>query len=645
MWYRCSVQESPIQQFDSLLKTSLFSRLHGRILILALAFSAAISGLVAPFFQKIFVDRLLGAGHSSLAVGVFAWTMEVSPIFLIVLAFIGAVLGQGFSLLASYVGVRESTILQRQFSEGLYTKMLGLRSESMAGSTVGEVVSIYATDVPGATALVDMSIPMASGIFFPLVFGPLAINWICGIPLWATLLVMALIVCFNVILSSRQARFFYRFKQLAAERTGLVNEWIQNIRLLRILGWVEDFESKIFRKRVEETDNRISMVTNGQMMSSFGSSISFVINLTGVASLVFLREKPVSAGELFALLWIFGVFLQRPFRQVPWFLTTTLDSLSSMRRLERFLQRRSDAGAVETHDQTDESSFQKAASLPLEIRGLNLTIGDQPLLRDIDLSVQAGEFVAIVGEVGAGKSLLVLSLMGETGATFDRFEIGSSNALKMELNTRRRHFAFVPQEGFVMSATLRENVAFRYEVTSAVDAEVSDSLRLSQFKFETDHVRDGLDAEIGERGVNLSGGQRQRVSLARATFFNRPIVLLDDCLSALDVDTENQLITSLINGAWKNKTRVLVTHRLSVLSEVDRILFMKDGRIVESGRFDELMKRSPEMREFVASVRRQEEKQDVDTIPELARLTSAVASSDAAETRSGDAKAKAESVP
>lgn len=608
-----SVREHTIQAQSSLIKIALFQRWHVRVLILLIAFVSAVAGLLSPFFQKVFVDRLMGGVIFTHGQSGFGWLESSQPLLFVMLAFFCTMTAQGLSLLANYVAVCEGVILQRYYSEKLYEKTLGLRSDRMSGTTVGEVVSLYATDVAGSSALIDQSIPMASSIVFPLVFAPIAIQWICGIPITATLVVMGLMISLNIALATRQSRFFYRFKMLAAERTGLVNEWVQNIRLLRILGWVENFETKIFAKREEETVNRVSMVTNGQLMNSFGSSITYVINLTGVAALVFLRDKPVTAGELFALLWIFGVFLTRPFRQFPWLFTMTLDSITSIRRLEAFMARPSDPASESA---ASDVGTEHEAAMGIEVRGLTLELAGKNRLDDVSFEVKAGEFVAIIGEVGSGKSLLVLSLMGETGAKFASFRLGSTDAISMDLNERRRHFAFVPQEGFVMSATLRENVAFLYEAPRSADADVERSLAVSQFRLETEQVRDGLETEIGERGVNLSGGQRQRVSLARAHFFDRPIVLLDDCLSAVDVDTEKQLIRDLISGAWKDKTRLLITHRLSVLALVDRILFMEDGRVIDSGTFDELMARSEKMREYVASVRRSEAAQEGSPVAE-----------------------------
>jgi ABC-type multidrug transport system fused ATPase/permease subunit len=190
----------------------------------------------------------------------------------------------------------------------------------------------------------------------------------------------------------------------------------------------------------------------------------------------------------------------------------------------------------------------------------------------------------------------------ETGASFDKYLVGKNDARRMPLNQLRQFFTFVPQEGFIMSATLRENVAFDYDVKTEKDNAVGTSLERAQFEWRRERLRAGLETEIGERGVNLSGGQKQRVSLARVDYYASPIVLLDDCLSAVDVDTENKLIESLFDGAWKKRTRILVTHRLTVLNKVDRILFMENGRITAEGSFAELMKNHAPFREYAASV-------------------------------------------
>ena len=588
----------------SLVIFSFRHRLMARVTILALALIGTFFGIASPLFQKLFVDQLLNTPDKAMEL-----FRDIGPITAIVAAFFCTVISQGLGLLGNFLSIKEGAYLQKIFGHALYRKMLSIRPDSLGSTTVGEVVSLYAVDVAGSTALIDQVLPMASMIFCNLAIAPFAVYWLCGIPVWTTVLVMVTIISLTLVLSARQSRFFALFKQLAADRTGIVNEWVQTIRLLRILGWVESFEKKIFAKREEETYNRVAMVTNGQLMNAFGSSINFVLNLCSVASLIYLSGQKVSPGQLFALLWIFGVFLARSFRQIPWFFTFLLDSFTSMRRLDRFLARSSDAGLVD-EAMAAGSARGLSENLGLKVNGLNLKIQGQTILKDISFDLQPGEFAAIVGEVGSGKSSLVLSLVGENGATFEKLQIGSVDGKSLNLTERRKYFSFVPQEGFVMTASLRENIVFEYEPPAAddLDPDIHHSLATAQFKLADELQGPGLDTEIGERGVNMSGGQRQRVALARAHYVRRPILLLDDCLSAVDVDTEKQLVRDLLAGAWKGRTRLLVTHRLSILNLVDRVFFMEDGRIIEQGPFRELLAKSRKVQEFVASVHRAEAK-------------------------------------
>ncbi len=575
----------------------LFTRLHARILIVLSSLVATIFALFAPYFQKFFIDELTGQ-PSLLPFG-----FQASPLMLILLAFFCVFLSQIFFQLTNYLGMCESIHLQSVFSRRLYEKTLDLRVDTMSNRPVGEIIQLYATDIPSSTVFLEQTLPSGASTIFPLILAPFAISLIYDLPILPTLLLMVAITALNTWMAFRQSLFFYRFKALAGERIALVNEWIQNIRTIRILGWLTFFEKNIFKKREVETSNRMLMVTNGQVMNSIASSITFVLNVVTLVSLIYYSKRQVTAGELLALLWIVGVFLTRPFRQMPWFFTFAFDSWTSLQRLESFLRTTNDMPKNKiSNNGPQENNHKTPEDIVLEIKNLNLKIGGKEILNDINLHIHEGELVAIVGEVGSGKSMLLLSLLGETGAEVDTYNVQGNNAVSMTLHDLRGHYAYVPQEGFIMSASLRENVAFLYEIESERDSDVEESLRLAQFEIYNERVENGLATEIGERGVNLSGGQKQRVSLARVHFHKAPILLLDDCLSALDIDTEEKLFSQLINGAWAERTRLLVTHRLSILHRVDCILFMQEGSIVDRGTYFELMGRSQLFRDYTQSV-------------------------------------------
>jgi ATP-binding cassette subfamily B protein/ATP-binding cassette subfamily C protein/ATP-binding cassette subfamily B multidrug efflux pump len=166
----------------------------------------------------------------------------------------------------------------------------------------------------------------------------------------------------------------------------------------------------------------------------------------------------------------------------------------------------------------------------------------------------------------------------------------------------KRAFAFVPQETFVMSANLKENVFLDYQVDQEPDALALEALLAAEFDPQHEGLPQGLLTEVGERGVNLSGGQRQRITLARVLTSSAPVILMDDALSAVDVETEAKLMKNFIKGALKDRTRILVTHRLSVLKETDSVLFLVNGSVAAFGRFEQLFAENAAFRDFTSTL-------------------------------------------
>lgn len=571
----------------SLLKHLFLNRFEWRIIIVLCSLAATTCGLSAPYFQKSFVDAMVG-GNSSIQFLIFA--------FLFMVGF------QCFQQLTLYLAIREAVFYQKWVSETLYRKLVDHRGGLNEKNSSGEAVSLFAVDVAGASLLVENCLATGFSMFFPLITAPFLVHVLFGIPFINVFVVLIISCGITSALAVRQSKFFVNFKRLAAERTGKVSEWVQTIRTLRILGWMEAVEERIFEVRRKETENRIKMVTNGQTMNSLSGVAPYFVNLAAVITLAAMKKEAITAGEILSLLWILGVFLNQPLRQYPWFFVMGMDGLTSIRRLQAALNRKVPDPVVK-----DSPASRVPEQTALEVNGLNLTIQNKKLLDNVSFHVKEGEFLGMVGEVGSGKSLILLSLVGETGAVFDRYTFRGEKIASPDSEEVKSHFAFIQQDGFTISASLRDNVAFQYNQDHSTDDSIARSLKLSQFVATQEGLSSGLNEEIGERGVNLSGGQRQRIGIARAHFAGRPILLLDDCLSAVDVETERGLIRDLIAGEWKNQTRVLVTHRMSVLPHTDRILFIEDGKILQEGKYDELIATSEKFRNFVLTNQKKDE--------------------------------------
>lgn len=587
---------------SALLFEIFFRRARWRFVILVFSLMSCFLGLCSPFLQQIFIDRIVGVRQSSGLLSQF-YAFDLHPLLLLMFSFFTFAFGQGFYFASSFFGQREAIEFQQYLSRRIYKKTLELRHENLTGRGGGDLIALYATDVAAATIFLDQTLANGASALFPILFAPVALYFLFDLPLGGILSSILLVFVISSVFAQRQSRFFTKFKQLAAERIAVVNEWVLNIRSLRILGWTEPFEAKIRAKREEEVNNRIAMVTNGQSMTSLSSTATFFINLVALYTLT-RSQSNFSPGQVLSLLWILGVFLNRPFRQLPWFFTMSFDAWTSIQRICAFLSLRNSTKRLTSIIQSVEPNCD-VTNTRIRVTGLCLSSGGKEILKDIDLAIEPCEFVAIVGDVGSGKSQLLLALMGETNATMSTYDIGGKSVLGLPQEQICRYFGYIPQEPFIMSATLSENVIFNYaadEGEAGNSDKVQQSLTAAHFCPRQEQLPQGLETEIGERGVNLSGGQRQRVALARADYFDRPILLLDDPLSAIDVRVENFLTHDLLLGRWKDRTRLLVTHRHSVLDKVDRILFLSEGKIVAQGSLKDLTADSPAFREFVKAL-------------------------------------------
>lgn len=214
---------------------------------------------------------------------------------------------------------------------------------------------------------------------------------------------------------------------------------------------------------------------------------------------------------------------------------------------------------------------------------------DNLVLHNISLDIAAGETVAIVGRTGSGKSTVVRllpRLYDPPGATL---EIDNRDIHKIKLLSLRSQIGMVPQESFLFSDTIAENI--RFGKPDASSEEIERCARIAHIYDEIVAFPDGFESEVGERGVSLSGGQKQRIAIARALLVNPKILILDDALSAVDTETEEQILSEL-KKLFKDRTVIIISHRISTVKDADKIYVIDDGRIVEQGKHDELIEQN-----------------------------------------------------
>lgn len=541
----------------------LFDRLPVRIGIMVLAFLATLAGLAVPYYQRDFMLHL-----------------TINPLLLCTgLALLSFILLQ----MTNFLGQREALITQKALAEKLYHHILRLKPLTTSHKTVGEMVALYTTDIPSCTMWLEQTIPYALTTAFPLVLAPIFLNVVYSIPYGLTLSLILVLVTVNLLLARRQSGFFYQFKILAGHRMGLVNEWIQNIKSLKSLNWIQSFESKIIKKRVEETNNRIAMVTNGQIMNSISSSVTFWLNLAVLFFIAYMHNELIGHIDLIAVMWVMGVFLSKPLRQLPWFFTMMFDAWTSIRRTGDFFS------LENTPYHIDNPNLPLKSDETLVVKDLNLVIQNKVVLKDINLTLKKQEVVALIGPIGSGKSVLLKSIMKETPFTAKRLD--------------QLPHSYLPQEPFVLSGTLTENIALEYLEDEAKIKETSPqafkALQQAQFDIASDRISNGLQTVIGERGLNISGGQKQRLNLARLFYNPLPLFLLDDPFSAVDVGTEKRLIEALFTLRQDGHSFLVITQRYEFLKHCDRVIYIEQGEIKFDGLYREFIQHT-KYQKFIA---------------------------------------------
>ena len=549
------------------------------LLLLGLVFGCLL--LVAPVLQKFALDALVADNPD-----------YADITFLFAISFLVICLASFLNIVIRMLGAREGVRLVRELSDWLYRQALSLKTEEQIKHTVGETVALLATHMQMVLFFMTDVFPAFFVSFLPLALTPF---WVAYFFDLNPLIICGVIVLFLLLtggLAIRSSALFQNYKELEAVRLGAINEWIQNIRAIKALNWLSSFEGRIENLGTRELNQRYKMVLNVGVMNSLSGITPYFLSIAGVVSLLYYKAD-FTAGDIFGIIWILGAFLIAPLRITPWIIVIALDAATSLRRVEAFLQAPSQS--------LPDNSKAPANPSDLVVQDLSLDYDGKQVLRGIDLNISQGSLVAIVGPIGSGKSQLLMSLLGETPCSFADISFGDKSLNKRTLRDSNI-FGLVPQDPFAMSATLWENVLFEYaDKPLADDSHIKRSLESTNYSPDLKNMPLGIHTELGERGVNLSGGQKQRLSLSRAHYLDRPVLLLDDTLSALDEDTEKFIFTKLLRNGWSKKTRILVTHRLSVLPEVDSIIFLDAGEILYQGSFATL-KDEPRFQDFIATL-------------------------------------------
>ena len=544
-----------------------------RVTAMFIALVAATASALAPApLAKVAIDQ--GIQHHDTS------TLTVVVVVFLISAVVYGVATYAQTYLVGWVGQRALQDLRLKLFAHLQSLSIGFYSRNIAGVVISRMTNdVEALDQlveDGLATLIQSSLTLIGVVVILLVLDfHLALLTFIAIPFLAA-------GAFAFRIASADA---YRLtREKIASITGYLGESLSGIRVIRSFGQ-EQRHLDEFAELNEE--NQAANMTTVRLNAAYFPAVELLSALVTVEILVIggiaAIDGHTSTGVVFAFIAALNNFFD-PIQQLSQLYTTYQSGMAALDKIFNLLDEQ-----PELVDAPDAQTLPEIRGR-LEFRGVSFRYGADDdgawALRDIDLDVAPGETVALVGETGAGKSTFAKLVARFYDPTVGGVLVDGHDLRSVTAHSLRSQMGMVPQEGFLFSGTVRENIAFGR--LGATDEQVRDAARAVGADGFIMALQDGYDTQVGERGVQLSAGQRQLVAFARALAADPRILVLDEATANVDVHTES-LIEEGMRRLVAGRTAIVIAHRLSTIRRASRILVMEYGRIVEQGTHEELL--------------------------------------------------------
>jgi ATP-binding cassette subfamily B multidrug efflux pump len=493
-------------------------------------------------------------------------------------AILGLIVAEGFFRYHQrMVLIRLSREIEYELRNAVFHHLTLLAPRYYQQHRIGEVMSRATNDMSAVRMVLGPGIMYTASTVAT--FGG-AVTLMLAISPRLTLLALVPLALVSWLVRHYGRQVHDRYEQVQAqlaEMNALAQENLAGARVVRAYAQEPHEEARFATANEEYVSRNRRLVWISGILNP---GINFLMGL-GALTVLWLGGRMVVAGTItlgeFVAFGAYLAMLNWPMIALGWVVNLIERGEASMGRINAILD-----AAPEIVD-VDPAAVPEVRG-EVEFRNLTFSYDGVPVLHEIDLRVPAGTTVAVVGPTGSGKSTLVGLLPRLFDPPPGTLFVDGHDVRRIPLAALRGAVGFVPQESFLFSTTVRENVAFG----AGSEARVPWATGVAQLDNDLRDFPQGLETTVGERGLTLSGGQKQRTALARALATDPRILVLDDALSAVDTETEERILEGL-RGVMRSRTTFLVSHRVSTVKEADLIVVLRDGRIVERGTHDELV--------------------------------------------------------
>lgn len=481
-----------------------------------------------------------------------------------------------------------SILFQYETTNAIFKHLEKLSMSFFNKNSVGELMALSVNDVNAVRLALGRGVNLIIDTFFLMLLSIIAmgktINMKLTIMAFLPIPILIVVVAkFGIVINNR----FKKVQESFASLTEKVQENIAGIRVIKtFVQEKEEIENfKIINVRNYETNIQLVKVWGVfYPLIEFLSAVSYLIVLVYGSSLVL--KKQITIGDFIAVNSYIGVLI-RPIKFIGRIVNIVQRGEASKGRIEKLFNEK-----PEVHDKSDFKNKFDNLKLSGKVVFKNLTFSyskeSKPVLKNIDLTLEPGKTVAIVGKVGSGKSTLAnLILRLYNPQEKGQLIMDNMDITEIPVKVLRDNIGYVPQDNFLFSESIKYNIAFSQRDYTI--KQIEDAAKISQVYDNIMDFPDKFDTMLGESGVNISGGQKQRISIARAIIKKPSIIVLDDCLSAVDTETEKNILDGL-KYIIKDCSCLIISHRVSSIKHADEIIVLDKGSIVERGAHADLMK-------------------------------------------------------